>query len=117
MGFIAVAFSSNVEYFIKYIPPIFLIVLIHNIVALTTGFSFASLFKLPAVDKRSITIETGIQNSGLALILIFNPKIFPPELELGGMAFIAAWWGIWHIISGLIISGIWSRKPFKTQQT
>ena len=114
MGFIAVAFSSNVEYFIKYIPPIFVIVLIHNIVALTTGFSMASLFKLPAADKRSITIETGIQNSGLGLILIFNPKIFPPELELGGMAFIAAWWGIWHIISGLTIAGLWSRRPFKT---
>ncbi len=114
MGFIAVAFSSNVEYFVKYIPPIFVIVLIHNIVALTTGFSFASLFKLPAADKRSITIETGIQNSGLGLILIFNPKIFPPELELGGMAFIAAWWGIWHIISGLTIAGLWSRRPFKT---
>ena len=95
LGFIAAAFSSNIEYFIKYIPPIFVIVLIHNIVALTTGFTFASFWKLPRVDRRSITIETGIQNSGLGLILIFNPKIFPPELELGGMAFIAAWWGIW----------------------
>lgn len=110
LGFIAAAFSSNIDYFLKYIGPIFVIVLIHNFVALTTGFSFASLFRLPRADRRSLTIETGIQNSGLGLILIFNPKIFPPELELGGMAFIAAWWGIWHIISGLTIAGIWSRK-------
>lgn len=27
------------------------------------------------------------------------------------MAFIAAWWGIWHIISGLILAGFWSHKP------
>ena len=119
LGFIAAAFSSNVDHFLKYIPPIFLIVLIHNIVALLTGFSFASLWKLSRADRRSITIETGIQNSGLGLILIFNPKIFPPELELGGMAFIAAWWGIWHIMSGLTIAGIWSRKtlPGSSLQT
>jgi BASS family bile acid:Na+ symporter len=42
---------------------------------------------------------------------MFNPKIFPPEMELGGMAIIAAWWGIWHIISGLTIAFFWSRKP------
>jgi BASS family bile acid:Na+ symporter len=45
------------------------------------------------------------------LALIFNPKIFPPEMELGGMAIIAAWWGIWHIVSGLIVAFVWSRKP------
>jgi BASS family bile acid:Na+ symporter len=67
--------------------------------------------KLPANDIRSISLETGIQNSGLGLLLIFNPKIFPPDLDLGGMAFIAAWWGIWHIISGLMLAGFWSQRP------
>jgi BASS family bile acid:Na+ symporter len=61
-------------------------------------------------DVKTISIETGIQNSGLALVLIFNPKIFPPELEIGGMAFIAAWWGIWHIVSGLGLAYIWQKK-------
>ncbi|MCK5821152.1 MAG: bile acid:sodium symporter family protein [Bacteroidales bacterium] len=110
LGFVAAAFSSNFDHFLNYIPPIFLIVLLHNTLALLTGFSVASIFKRPRADRRTITIETGIQNSGLGLILIFNPKIFPPELELGGMAFIAAWWGIWHILSGLVISTIWARK-------
>jgi BASS family bile acid:Na+ symporter len=67
--------------------------------------------RLPRVDRRTISIETGIQNSGLALVLMFNPKIFPPELELGGMTIIAAWWGVWHIISGLAIAGLWAKKP------
>jgi len=92
---------------------VFIIVLIHNALALTTGFSVASLFRLPRIDRRTISLETGIQNSGLALVFMFNPKIFPPELELGGMTIIAAWWGVWHIISGLTISTIWSRKKLE----
>jgi len=85
--------------------------LLHNGLALATGYFFSKLMKLPNNDQRTIAIETGIQNSGLALALMFNPKIFPPEMELGGMAIIAAWWGIWHIISGLTIAYFWSRKP------
>ncbi|MGQ8336410.1 bile acid:sodium symporter family protein [Sunxiuqinia sp. A32] len=102
--------SANFDHFIKYIHLVFFIVLLHNALALTTGFAFSSLLKRPRIDRRTITIETGIQNSGLALALMFNPKIFPPELELGGMTIIAAWWGIWHIISGLAMASVWSRK-------
>ena len=104
---VIIALAKNFSHFINVIHYIFAIVLIHNILALLTGYSLASLFKLSEANKRSITIETGIQNSGLALVLIFNPKIFPPELELGGMAIIAAWWGIWHIIAGLGIASYW----------
>jgi len=105
-GFVIIAFSNNFEYFLRYIHLIFLIVLLHNAFALGIGFSFSSLFKLPRRDRRSVSIETGIQNSGLALVLIFNPRLFD---GLGGMAYVAAWWGIWHIIAGLVIAGIWSR--------
>ncbi|HOP03968.1 MAG TPA: bile acid:sodium symporter family protein [Tenuifilaceae bacterium] len=108
LGFIAAAFASNFKFFLEYIHLVFLIVLIHNIVALLTGFSLASIFRLPRPDRRTLSIETGIQNSGLGLVLIFNPNLFD---GLGGMAFIAAWWGIWHIIAGLTIATIWSRKP------
>ena len=107
-GYVAVALASNFEYLINHIYIVLLIVLIHNALALITGYSIAKLFKLKNRDVRTITIETGIQNSGLALVLIFNPKLFD---GLGGMAFIAAVWGIWHIISGLTISSIWSFIP------
>ena len=113
MGYVVAALSNNFNYFIKYIHLVILIVFAHNALALLTGYSISSIFKLPKINRRSITIETGIQNSGLALVLIFNPKNFPPELELGGMAFIAAWWGIWHILAGLSIATIWSKKPIK----
>lgn len=107
LGFIAAAFSSNFGYFLKYIHLIILIVLAHNALALLTGFGIASLGKVPRRDRRTISIETGIQNSGIALVLIFNPKLFD---GLGGMAFIAAWWGIWHIISGLVMAHFWSKR-------
>ena len=107
-GFVVVAFSNNFDYFIQYIHLIFLLVLAHNALALLTGFTLGSVFKIPRIDRRSVTIETGIQNSGLALVLIFNPNLFD---GLGGMAFIAAWWGIWHILAGMALGGLWSKKP------
>lgn len=110
IAFVIVLLSANFNHFMRFIHLVFIIVLIHNGLALATGFTLGTVFKLPRVDRRTITIETGIQNSGLALVLMFNPKIFPPELELGGMTIIAAWWGVWHIISGLTISTIWARK-------
>lgn len=103
--------GANFNFFKKYIHLVFLIVLVHNAMALGTGFLSATITKRTRFDRRSITIETGIQNSGLALALMFNPKVFPVDLELGGMTIIAAWWGIWHIISGLIIAFFWSKKP------
>lgn len=106
---VVLAFGNNVDLFLKYIGFIFILVLIHNGLALSTGFGMATLFKLPFADRRTLTIETGIQNSGLGLVLLFNPKIFPPDLAIGGMLFITAWWGIWHIISGLSVSLIFSR--------
>ena len=112
-GYVVAALSNNFNYFIRYIHLIALIVFIHNALALLTGFTFSTLLKIPRKDRRSISIETGIQNSGLGLVLIFNPKLFPPELDLGGMAFIAAWWGIWHIVAGIGIATLWSRKKIE----
>ena len=106
---VVLAFGNNVDLFLKYIGFIFILVLIHNGLALSTGFATATIFKLPFADRRTLTIETGIQNSGLGLVLLFNPKIFPPDLAIGGMLFITAWWGIWHIISGLTVSFVFSR--------
>ena len=107
---IVLAFTNNLQLFLKYIFYVFFIVLIHNFLALSTGFGLGTIFKLPNADRRTLTIETGIQNSGLGLVLLFNPKIFPPSLAIGGMLFITAWWGIWHIISGLAISFYWNKK-------
>jgi BASS family bile acid:Na+ symporter len=107
---VVIMLKNNFSQFLGVIHIIFVLVLIHNGLALLTGYSLGAIFKLGKRDSRTIAIETGIQNSGLALTLMFNPKIFPPDFELGGMAVIAAWWGIWHIISGLMIAYLWRRK-------
>ena len=109
---VVIALVKNFDHFLKAIEFIFFVVLIHNAVALAAGYGLGAVFKRPLKDRRTLAIETGIQNSGLALVLIFNPKIFPPEMELGGMAIIAAWWGIWHIIAGITLAGVWTRFNF-----
>ena len=110
VGFIVAALAGNFDLFLRYIHLIFFLVLIHNGLAYMSGYYFPKAFKVSELNCRTISIETGIQNSGLGLALIFNPRIFPSELQLGGMAFIAAWWGVWHIIAGLILAFYWRRR-------
>lgn len=105
LGFVVIAFAANFEYFLRYIHIIVILVLLHNAAALLTGYWVARGVRLSKYDARSISIETGIQNSGLGLILIFN--FFG---GLGGMAIVAGWWGIWHILSGLSLAYYWSKK-------
>ena len=104
VGFVAIAFSKNLDVFVQYLSIILLLVFTHNLVALSTGYGVAWITGLNKADRRTLSIETGIQNSGLALLLIFS--FFD---GLGGMAIIAGWWGIWHIISGIVLSSYWSK--------
>lgn len=106
-GMVIIAFAQNFQIFIDNIIYVFFIVLIHNACALGLGYGGGALFKRPAIDRRSLTIEVGIQNSGLGLVLLFNPVIFPPEIwhhQYGGMLLVTAWWGVWHIVSGLTVA-------------
>ncbi len=111
IALIFLALYDNRDIFRDYITYVFWIVLIHNFMALLTGFSFAKIMGLCKKDVRSITIETGIQNAGLGLLLIFT--FFD---GLGGMALLAAFWGIWHLISGLILAAFWGYHPIKQEE-
>lgn len=102
-GFIVVAFSVNFDNFLDYIHLVAALVFVHNGVALMSGYGLGYLFNLSRKERKSISVETGIQNSGLGLVLIFT--FFD---GLGGMALVAAWWGIWHIISGFTLGWYWS---------
>ena len=109
IAMVVLTFGNNLDAFMKCIRYIFLIVLVHNLLALGIGFGTSSLFKIPYKDRRTLTIETGIQNSGLGLVLLFNPAIFDPAIwsNNGGMVVITAWWGVWHIVSGLTLAYLW----------
>ncbi|UWX55828.1 bile acid:sodium symporter family protein [Maribacter litopenaei] len=102
------ALINNISIFLEYVLYIFWIVLIHNLLAFLGGFGMAKVFNLNYQNSRSITIETGIQNSGLGLLLIFT--FFD---GLGGMAILAAFWGIWHMVSGLLLASYWNAKSVK----
>lgn len=106
IGFVAAALSANWQIFLKVIGLVVFGVFVHNALALNLGYWSARLTRLKERDVRAVAIEVGIQNSALGLILIFD--FFE---GLGGMAIVAAWWGIWHIISGLSVATFWSRKP------
>ena len=106
---VVLTFGNNIDAFMKCIKYIFLIVLVHNLLALGIGFGTGTIFKTPYKDRRTLTIETGIQNSGLGLVLLVTPAIFDPVIwsNNGGMVVITAWWGVWHIVSGLTLAYAW----------
>ena len=106
VGFVVVAFITNLEHFTALLGTIAVAVFLHNAVALLLGYGAATAVRLPDRDRRAVTVEVGIQNSALALVLIFG--FFG---GLGGIALIAAWWGIWHLIAGLTVAAVWSRRP------
>ncbi|WP_298905252.1 bile acid:sodium symporter family protein [uncultured Aliiroseovarius sp.] len=104
IAFVVLALAANWALFLEYAEAVAALVIAHNALALGAGFGVATLAGLSAFDRRAIMIETGIQNSGLGLILIFG--FFS---GLGGMAVVAAFWGIWHAVSGLALAGVLAR--------
>jgi len=113
IAMVILSFAGNMDAFLKCIKYIFLIVLIHNLVALSIGYNVAAIFRLPEADKRTLTIETGIQNSGLGLVLLLGTPLFANFPPHGGMLVITAWWGIWHIVSGLATAFYFNRKSWR----
>lgn len=75
---------------------------LHNGLAFALGLGTGALVGADGPTRRALTFEIGIQNSGLAIVILIA------QLEgLGGAAAIAATWGIWHLIAGgLIVAGL-----------
>lgn len=116
IAMVVIIFKGNWEVFKVCIRYIILVVILHNLLALGIGFGTSTVLKLPYKDRRTLTIETGIQNSGLGLILLLNPNIFPDTgawANNGGMLVITACWGVWHIISGLTLAYLWKVRGRK----
>jgi len=105
------ALAANWNIFLKVVGLVIFVVLIHNALALNLGYWSGRLSRLEERDSRAVCIEVGIQNSALGLVLVFN--FFQ---GLGGMAILVAWWGIWHIIAGLITAFIFTRIPLPAGQ-
>ncbi|HZG70475.1 MAG TPA: bile acid:sodium symporter family protein [Chondromyces sp.] len=85
---------------------IFMVVILHNLLGLLLGFTVAKLFKLNYEDQKAISIEVGMQNSGLGAALAvahFSPLAAVPS----------AIFSFWHNISGPLLATFWGRKASK----
>lgn len=111
LGFVAIAFSNNGELFMQHAHKFAGLVVLHNLLAISIGWLAGWVTGLPEGERRAITLEVGIQNSGLALVLLFT---FYPSV--GGMMLIAAFWGVWHLVSGLTLAWFWGKRPPALQQ-
>lgn len=111
IGIVIVALINNLNVFSEFIHHVLLLGITHNILAFGLGYLVARAFRLSLKNQKTLTIETGIQNSGIGLLLIFT--FFN---GLGGMAIIAAFWGVWHIVSGLLLAYFWAPKHAKKPQ-
>ncbi len=75
-------------------------VVLHNLIGLLAGYYFARLFKQDRITSRTLAIEVGMQNSGLAVALAV--KYFTPLAALPGALF-----SVWHNVTGSILAAIW----------
>ncbi len=112
VSFVLLAFWNNISVFVDRIYSVFWIVLIHNGLGLFGAYFFSRLVGNSEAVNRSVAIETAIQNSGLGLLLIFTFFDGNPD-----MALIAAWWAIWHLVSGFTFATIMRRIPIPVGKT
>ena len=105
IGFIIGAIAGNWRFFLDYVGMVLLAVALHDAIAFATGYLCARATGLQDYERRAVTMEVGIRNAGLGLVLIFS--FFG---GLGGMAVVAGVWGFWDIIAGLALASAWGRK-------
>ncbi len=82
-------------------------VVVHNALGLSLGYAIGKVCGLDVASRRAVSIEVGMQNSGLAAALAsvhFTPAAALP----------AALFSVWHNVSGSLIASYWSRRPTQT---
>lgn len=82
---------------------IFAVVVLHNLIGYLIGFLIAKALKLDYTDQKAVSIEVGMQNSGLAASL--GLAHFSPIAAVPGAIF-----SVWHNISGPLLANYWGKK-------
>ncbi|WP_210031037.1 bile acid:sodium symporter family protein [Pseudonocardia parietis] len=84
------------------------VVVVHNVAGLALGYLVARALRLDVAARRAVSIEVGMQNSGLAATL--GTVHFGPAAALPGAVF-----SVWHNVSGAALAGYWSRRPVQQE--
>jgi bile acid:Na+ symporter, BASS family len=109
VAIVAAVVGLNKEAIAKSGLAIFSIVVVHNLLGLLLGYWFAKLFKMTEPKQRAISIEVGMQNSGLGAALAtahFSPLAAVPS----------AIFSVWHNISGPLLATYFLKKSEKREQ-
>ena len=92
----------------EYVVAVAVAVVLQNTLSLLVGYGTGRGLRLPAPGTRAMTFEIGVRNTGLALVLALG--FFD---DLGGVALIAALWGLWDVIAGLAVATWWRRAAVR----
>ncbi len=84
---------------------VILVVMLHNILGLTVGYLIGLLLKMTPAKRRAISVEVGMQNSGLASSLATLHFAAFPMATVPGAIF-----SVWHNISGAIVARLFARR-------
>jgi len=108
LGMVVGALWGNRNHIPVYVKSVFGYVAILNLVFSLSGFILSKSLRFSKPNTTALTIEAGIHNSGLGLYLVL--MFFHKE---GGLVLVTAWWGIWHLISGFIVSMLMRSRAHK----
>lgn len=81
------------------------VVILHNLGGLAVGYLVGKLLKMPLNKRVAVSIEVGMQNSGLASSLAVIHFAYAPLATIPGAIF-----SVWHNISGAIMAKVYSKK-------
>ena len=84
---------------------VILVVMLHNILGLTVGYLIGLLLKMTPAKRRAISVEVGMQNSGLASSLATLHFAAFPMATVPGAIF-----SVWHNISGAVVARFFARR-------
>jgi BASS family bile acid:Na+ symporter len=101
-AFIILAVAAQWKLFVVELTRTLPVVVMQNALGLGLGYFASVLVKLSVTDRRAVVVESGMQNSGLALGIIAAQ--FASDLA---MIAVAGLWGIWHIVSGGALALFW----------
>ena len=109
---VAAVVSHNAERILETGAIVFVVVILHNVLGYIVGFALGLVLKLPMSKKKALSIEIGMQNSGLATSLAGSAF---PDLAMATVP--GAIFSVWHNISGALLANIYRRLEDKDRQS